>query len=73
MTKGMRENDEKLDALHGQIPLKRVSHPEEQAGMAVFYLSDYASCEYQRSTWNHADGTDMTGTQSIIDGGLSLW
>jgi len=41
------------------IPLQRFSKPEEQAGMAVFLLSDHA--------------TYCTGTEYFVDGGAQAW
>jgi len=41
------------------IMLKRIGTADEQAGTAVFFLSDYASF--------------ITGTQLIVDGGQSSW
>lgn len=45
MTKSITENKETYEKKMEDVPLGRASEPDEQAGMAVFLLSDYASCE----------------------------
>ena len=47
----------KLDALLGQIPLRRLGKPEDVAGLAAFLAS--AEADY------------VTGTTYFIDGGLT--
>jgi hypothetical protein len=45
MTSGLTEDKEKLESkMEEQVPLARISKPDEQAGMVVFLLSDHASC-----------------------------
>jgi sorbose reductase len=45
MTSGITEDKEKLEAkMKDEVPLARISQPDEQAGMVVFLLSDRASC-----------------------------
>lgn len=48
MTEGMRNSDEKVEKLKQMMPLARASQPDEQAGMAVFLLSDRSSCEFAK-------------------------
>lgn len=61
------------------IMLKRIGTADEQAGTAVFFLSDYASCELYSSSPRLrvpalADPRPViTGTQLIVDGGQSSW
>lgn len=45
MTSTMLNNEEKVSALNEKIPLGRPSQIDEQAGMAVFLLSDHSNCE----------------------------
>lgn len=45
MTSGLTEDKEALEKkMKEQVPLARISKPDEQAGMVVFLLSDAASC-----------------------------
>ncbi len=44
MTEGMRESG-KFDDFKELIPMGRAAKPDEMAGMAVFLMSDYSSCE----------------------------
>jgi hypothetical protein len=47
MTAGITEDKEKYEAkMKDEVPLARISQPDEQAGMVVFLLSDRASCTY---------------------------
>lgn len=47
MTAGMKEDKDALEAkMKEQVPLARMSQPDEQAGMVVFLLSDAASCAF---------------------------
>lgn len=47
MTAGNTEDKEKYEAkMKDEVPLARISQPDEQAGMVVFLLSDRASCTY---------------------------
>jgi len=55
LTKGLRENPARREALTGQIPLARLGRPEEIVGAAVYLCSDAASY--------------VTGTTLCIDGG----
>ncbi|KAI5451968.1 hypothetical protein NCC49_001267 [Naganishia albida] len=60
MTAGITEDKEKYEAkMKDEVPLARISKPDEQAGMAVFLLSDRASY--------------LTGSDHLIDGGCTLW
>ena len=49
----------KLRSLVGQIPLSRLGKPNDVAGLAVFLAS--------------ADSDHVTGTTSLIDGGLTVF
>lgn len=60
MTSGLTEDKEKLESkMEEQVPLARISKPDEQAGMVVFLLSDHASY--------------ITGSDHLIDGGCTIW
>lgn len=49
MTAGITEDKEKYEAkMKDEVPLARISKPDEQAGMVVFLLSDRASCKSPR-------------------------
>ena len=52
------EAPELLNALLGNIPMKRLGKPEDVAGIAAFLAS--------------SDADYMTGTTVVVDGGL-LW
>jgi sorbose reductase len=55
MTAGITEDKEKYEAkMKDEVPLARISQPDEQAGMVVFLLSDRASCAYHPSSCLHA-------------------
>jgi NAD(P)-dependent dehydrogenase (short-subunit alcohol dehydrogenase family) len=55
LTKGLRENPVRLEALTRQIPLGRLGRPQEIVGAAIYLCSDAASF--------------VTGTTLCIDGG----
>jgi NAD(P)-dependent dehydrogenase (short-subunit alcohol dehydrogenase family) len=55
LTKGLRENPSRLDALTRQIPLARLGKVEEVVGAAIYLSSDAASY--------------VTGTTLCVDGG----
>lgn len=46
MNQGLRDDDKLLKDIENSVIVKRVSKPDEQAGAVVFFLSDYATCEY---------------------------
>jgi len=43
LTKGLRENPKRMDALIRQIPLGRLGNPTEVVGAAIYLASDAAS------------------------------
>ena len=45
MNQGLRDDLERKKFYEGKTMLGRISDVEEQAGLAVFLLSPYASCE----------------------------
>ncbi|WRT65594.1 uncharacterized protein IL334_002539 [Kwoniella shivajii] len=59
MNAGLKDDPEFEKKVAASTMLNRISTPDEQAGTAVFLLSDYASY--------------ITGTQLIVDGGLHSW
>ncbi|RSH94571.1 hypothetical protein EHS25_004375 [Saitozyma podzolica] len=59
MNQQLRDDPEKKKFYSAKTMLGRISDPSEQAGSVVFLLSDYA--------------TYTTGTQLIVDGGLTCW
>ncbi|WWD05836.1 hypothetical protein V865_003919 [Kwoniella europaea PYCC6329] len=59
MNSNLRDDKELREKVASDVMLNRISEPYEQAGTAVFLLSDYASY--------------ITGTQLIVDGGLHHW
>ncbi|KAK4685684.1 hypothetical protein P7C73_g4456, partial [Tremellales sp. Uapishka_1] len=59
MNASITQDADKKKEVESRIPLKRFSNPDEQAGMAVFLLSEYA--------------TYATGTEMILDGGEHIW
>jgi glucose 1-dehydrogenase len=56
INKSLLENKPELDALLGNIPLRRLGTPEEVAGLVAFLASD--------------DGAYITGSTFVVDGGL---
>lgn len=44
MNQCFRDDPQMKERFEDRTFLKRIAKPEEQAGIAVFYLSDYASC-----------------------------
>jgi hypothetical protein len=81
MTAGITEDKEKYEAkMKDEVPLARISQPDEQAGMVVFLLSDRASCTYScpsrtvvRRETDCFGFVDITGSDHLIDGGCTLW
>lgn len=59
MTHGLLSEPEAKKTKMQEVPMGRPAEPEEQAGLAVFLLSD-------RSSY-------MTGSLHTIDGGLTIW
>ncbi|KAG7530289.1 hypothetical protein FFLO_05122 [Filobasidium floriforme] len=59
MTAGFLKDEEKKAEKMKDVPMGRPSQPEEQAGMAIMLLSDRASY--------------ITGSTTMIDGGLTIW
>lgn len=56
MTSGLTEDKEKLESkMKDEVPLARISKPDEQAGMVVFLLSDAASCTWLANTCPASD------------------
>ena len=45
MNQGLRDNAERRQFYEGKTMLGRISDVEEQAGLAVFLLSPFASCK----------------------------
>ncbi len=58
MTSGMLKPG-KIDEVKDMTFLDRAGQPDEIAGMAVFLMSDHSSY--------------MTGSEVIIDGGMTSW
>lgn len=56
INKSLLENKAELDALLGNIPLHRLGTPEDVAGVVAFLASE--------------DGSYVTGSTFVIDGGL---
>ncbi|WWC87779.1 uncharacterized protein L201_002671 [Kwoniella dendrophila CBS 6074] len=59
MNASLKDDQKEREETASMTMLNRISEPSEQAGTAVFLLSDYA--------------TYITGTEVIVDGGLSSW
>ena len=78
MTTPLRDTDDELDKITDMAMLDRVCEPDEQAGAAVFLLSDHASC---KSVLTHAESglsgscltLDITATELKVDGGYTAW
>jgi hypothetical protein len=77
MNQGLRDDPERRKYYENLVMLKRISDPHEQAGQVVFLLSDYSSCESslcialpRRLTRSLSD---ITGTDIIVDGGVTAW
>ena len=56
INKSLLENKPELNALLGNIPLRRLGTPEDVAGLVAFLASD--------------DGAYITGSTFVVDGGL---
>jgi hypothetical protein len=46
MNQGLRDDDKLRQSTEGNVMLKRISKAEEQAGAVLYFLSDFATCEY---------------------------
>ena len=44
MNQDLRDDAKAKEFYENSTLLKRISHPDEQAGTVIFFLSDYASC-----------------------------
>lgn len=53
----LKENQDKMQELLSEIPLRRMGQPEEVAALAVYLASDAASY--------------VTGSTFVIDGGMT--
>ncbi|ORX36507.1 putative NADP-dependent mannitol dehydrogenase [Kockovaella imperatae] len=59
MNQGLRDDPERKKYYEKKVMLGRISDVEEQAGLAIFLLSPYASY--------------ITGADYIVDGGVTAW
>ena len=51
MNQGLRDDPERKKFYESKVMLGRISDVEEQAGLAVFLLSPYASCKCLQSSF----------------------
>jgi NAD(P)-dependent dehydrogenase (short-subunit alcohol dehydrogenase family) len=79
MTAGFLQDEDKKSEKMKDVPMKRPSKPEEQAGMVVMLLSDRSSCELCSNRIFRSNVVltllflDITGSSINIDGGLTIW
>ena len=46
LNQALRDDPKKKAYYENKVMLKRIGHPDEQAGMVLLYLSDHASCHF---------------------------